>query len=110
MAKLNKKEFVQVINRIKKIMDFENEVNDVFDKYWCEAPTFVDSIDVMVHTLNVMFDQFETDAYGSDIDYFIFELKFGENPHGFKMTDKNGNKIDLSSAEKLYDYITRDDK
>ena len=108
MGRLSKEEFVETIDRIKTIIDFQSEVDKVFDKYWCESPSFVDSIDILIHNLNVMFDLDETDTYGSDIDYFVFDLEFGENPNNLEIRDENGNKITLSSAEDLYDFITRE--
>ena len=41
-----------------------------------------------------------------NIDYYIYELDYGRKYEPGMITDENGHDIDLSSAEKLYDYLT----
>ena len=107
MAKLSKEEFVKVINEIERWFKFRDALNEVYGDYDGEAPWDPSGIlvDKMVHLLNVMFDLEETITFGSDIDYFIFELDFGRNPDDLYIEEKNGNKIYISSAEELYDWI-----
>ena len=102
MGRLSKPEFVKVINNIQTVMRFQEEMDKVFYKYGCESPTFVDMIDSMLHVLNKMFDLEENSYYGSEIDYFIFELEFGANSRDLEGLEG------LTSAEELYDYITKD--
>lgn len=45
------------------------------------------------------------DMYGNDIEYFIYDLAFGKNWKPDSLTI-NGTSIDISTAERLYDYIT----
>ena len=39
------------------------------------------------------------------IDYFCWEIDFGESYTDGCVTDEKGNTIDISTPEKLYDYI-----
>ena len=104
---LSKSEFVDVIETIQKTYDFENKVYDVFANNDQEAPSFPSNIGTVIDILNRMFELEITDYYGSDIDYFCYELNFGRDYEpGCAETD--GEDVDLSTAEKLYDYITRD--
>ena len=48
----------------------------------------------------LMKDSFE------NIDYFIYELDYGRKYQPGMIQDENGQNINLSTAEKLYDYIT----
>lgn len=107
MAKLSKEEFVKVINEIERQFKFRDALNEVYEDYDGTAPWDPSSvlIDKMVHLLNVMFDLEETATFESDIDYFIFELDFGRNPDDLYIEEKDGNKIYISSAEELYDWI-----
>ena len=43
---------------------------------------------------------------GDDIAYFIFELDFGAEYEKGSVIDDNGNDIDFSTVEKLYDFLT----
>ena len=45
-----------------------------------------------------------TDDKFNDINYFIYELDFGKHGDG-SITTENGEQIDLSSPEKLFDYL-----
>ena len=42
---------------------------------------------------------------GDDIQYFIYELNYGKNSCAKKAIELEDKTWDLSSAEKLYDYI-----
>ena len=106
MSVLSKEEFVKVINKLQECIDFENKVADAFYSFDCQAPDFPLPYDEMVDTLNVMFDLDTNTSWGSDIDYFCIELDFGRKYRPGCIKDENGNEILLSSAEKLYDYIT----
>ena len=105
MAKLSKEEFVKVIGKLQECIDFENGVTELFYTYGLQAPEFPLPYDAMVDTLNTMFDLDLDTNWGSDIDYFCIELDFGRK-YKPGMVKENGNEIDLSTAEKLYDYIT----
>ena len=104
---LTKEQFVKYIGKIQECYEFENEISEAFYKYGCQAPEFPFPYNEMVDVLNVMFTLETNDNWGSDIDYFCIELDFGKKYKPGCIKDENGNEIDLSSAEKLYDYITR---
>ena len=106
---LSKEEFVEVINKIQKIIEFDEKLHDLFYGYGCEAPEFPDLYDPLLKTLNKMFglEDEEDKYYISDIDYFCIELDFGKKYHPGCVTEGDGTEVDLSTAEKLYDYITR---
>ena len=45
-----------------------------------------------------------------DIEYFCFELEFGKKWKPGMIEDEDGNDIDLSSAEKLFDFLEGEEK
>ena len=47
---------------------------------------------------------FDTDM----ISYFIYELDYGKKYKAGCVLDENMNEIDLSTPEKLYDYLVQD--
>ena len=107
MAILSKEGFVKVINELEKQVRFEESLEELYNNFGGEAPWNPNGrlLDETIHTLNVMFDLEETLTYGSDIDYFVYELDFGQNPDDLHIEDEDGNEITWHNAEELYDYI-----
>ena len=107
MAFLSKEEFVKVINELEKRVRFEVSLEELYNDFGGSAPWSPNGrlMDEIIHTLNVMFDLEETSTYGSDIDYFVYDLDFGQNPDDLYIEDEEGNKTYLTTAEELYDYI-----
>lgn len=100
-----KEQFVEAIKQIEYCRHFEEDLYKVFSKYMCDEPSFVTVETALIDALNVMFNQ-KDDKYGTDIEYFIYEIDFGRD---FKMGDYtcNGENIDLSTPEKLYDWLIK---
>lgn len=105
MAKLNKKEFVEAIDTIQDYFAYLDAFDDFLSEFGGASPTEPDVVNQLIHSLNVMFDLKETKEYGSDINYFVYDLQFGRNPYDLKIEDKDGNEIEIENAEQLYDYI-----
>lgn len=104
---ISKKDFVDTIEKIKSYWDFMDEINHVAMKYkaghfWNEASL----VDTCIRLLEINLNLEPNEVYGTDISYFVFELDFGHKYEPGMVTDENGNEIDISSAEKLYDYLT----
>ena len=101
--KLAKEQFVKYVNAFEKMSREENEILNVLD---CN-PEWKPSewISQFYDFLSEMCELGEgTIEYGTDLDYFIWELDFGRDWKPGMVTE-DGRDIDLSSAEKLYDYI-----
>ena len=47
---------------------------------------------------------------GDDIQYFIYDLNFGESKGAAEAVIVDGKTYDMSTAEKLYDYILESNK
>lgn len=97
---LSKKEFVKAINNIQETMKFMNKFENLLgctiNKDFCISETIFLLEKLMNAPLN--------HTFGSDIQYFIFELNFGKSYKEGMI--KDGEKIiDFSTAGKLYDYL-----
>lgn len=101
-APITKEDFVKYIEFIKERQENMDKINEVF------TDEFEDSIfypyaryeSALVKLLSsVMHDKFD------DIGYFIYELDFGQKYEDGCIQEKDGTLIDLSTAEKLYDYL-----
>lgn len=104
---LSKQQFIDIINHIKQVNDFVNETNTrakklndsiISDFYntMSLAITFEDDL------VKVMENMFNTDL----INWWIYELNFGENFKLGCIIESDGiTKPDLSTLDKLYDYL-----
>lgn len=105
---ISKEKFVEIINRLKGYTELQNKINDLFrDNIDNKEMDFVNAgsicighESVVVYLLENMFD---TDM----ISYWIYELEYGEKYKEGCVLDENMNEIDLSTAEKMYDYLVK---
>lgn len=102
---MTKEKFCEIIDEIKKLHEYENELYAINYKYNTDSvfsfPTLEDTV---ISLLEEIFNCPETEI-GTDISYFVYELDFGKEWEPGMITDESGNDIDLSTAEKLYDYL-----
>lgn len=105
---ISKEKFVEIINRLRNYNDLQNKINDLFEEnidnkemdFMNAGSICIGHESVAVYLLENMFD---TDM----ISYFIYELNYGEDYTEGCIVDENMNEIDLSTAEKLYDYLIK---
>lgn len=98
---LNIDEFKSAIESYKDVINFTDDLNDLFVKYGCCGdvcpPT---GSGIIIDLLESIFD----DKSGW-ISYWVFELKFGEDYQDGYVKDKDGNNISLKTADDLYDLL-----
>ena len=104
---ITKKEFIDIINRLKKVDDFVNEVNskarEVADPITTDfTNAYSLSISFETDLVHVLENMFDTEL----ISWWIYELEYGKEFKIGCLVDADGRtKPDLSTAEKLYDYL-----
>ena len=106
---ISKEKFVEIINRLKNYKELQDKIDELFkdnienrEKDFMNAGSIcVGHESVVVELLEKMFD---TDI----ISYWIYELNYGKEYTDGCVLDENMNEIDLSTAEKLYDYLVQD--
>lgn len=107
---ISKDKFVTIINKMKVTDDFVNEINDKtrqlretlddsFVDFFDGNSLFVAHTDLVVKLLENMFNDNDL------ISWWIFELDYGRKYTEGCVSDCDGNNIDISTAEKLYDYL-----
>ena len=101
---LSREQFIKIINKMMELSDFWDEVFTLYDKHYFEAPLVNDMTDELIMTLETMFNAPDNEDFGSDIAFFVYELNFGRDWEPTSITC-NGEVVDLSSAEKLYDWL-----
>ena len=105
---ITKERFIQIIKRLENYNKLQEQINSLFaecidnkENDFCNAGSIcIGHESVVVYLLERMFD---TDM----ISYFIYELDYGEKYKKGCVLDENMNEIDLSTAEKMYDYLVK---
>lgn len=111
---LTKEQFVEYIGRIKKTCDKDDILSEAVEKacnddcrviglYGAECSTMVDLLSLAMGLEIGTRD-------GNEIEYFIYDLDFGKDYKEGCLTAMDGTPIDISTAEKLYDYITETER
>lgn len=104
---INKHDFVEIINRMQDYEELQGKIQDLFDESleniendFCNAGSICIGHGSIV--IKLLENMFETDL----ISWWIYEREYGKY---FKIGDliDNGEKIDLSNSEKLYDYLIK---
>lgn len=99
---LTKKEFCKYIDKLKTAWDTDLKVSELAR----EART--DFLGSDMCYLGTEYCELLSKAMSSDsedIEFFCFVSNFGRDWESGMVTDENGNDIDLSTAEKLYDFL-----
>ena len=104
---ISKEEFVKIMDYFKlsnEYVDAINEVNAYFNRHvdFCLGEYFVDYKleSILINVLQTMFN--DKDNW---IEYWICECECGKNYHADQVIDENGIEIDISTADKLYDFL-----
>lgn len=106
---ITKERFVEIINRLENYNKLQEKINGLFDECidnkendFCNASSIcIGHESVVVELLENMFD---TDM----ISYWIYELDYGREYKNGYVQDGEGNNIDISTLEKLYDYLIKE--
>ena len=59
----------------------------------------------LIDLLGILMGCNQTDDFGTDIEYFIYDLEYGTSWKENSITDDTGRSFDLHSPEALYDYL-----
>ena len=104
---LSKETFVEAINRLRELSNAEQALYDATNgsMQLLEWKPYSDVIDMYVRMLEEAMNVEVDDMYGSNISYFIYDLEYGTKWTETSITDANGTPIDISTVEKLYDFL-----
>lgn len=104
---ITKQEFVNIINHLKEVNDFVNETNDKARKLrdYIESDFFnASSLSISFESdlVKLLENMFNTDL----ISWWLYDLDYGTKFEIGALVEADGiTKPDLSTAEKLYDYL-----
>ena len=106
--KLSKHQFCVAVETFKEMMEEEDDFINALDisPEWKPGHWISNYYELLEDVCELEVD----DVYGSDLDWFCFETKFGQNKDMNKVYDtKTGLTWTIDSPDILYDFITRND-
>lgn len=105
---ISKKEFVNIINKLKEVNDFVEQTNDnarklhdaIVSDFFNASSLMISHEGIVVKLLREIFNLQDDDT----LTWWLYEKNYGRD---FKMGDFSVGVIDvdLSTPEKLYDYL-----
>lgn len=106
---LTKEQFVEYVDCIKKTCDKDDMLSEAIEKA-CNDDCRVIGLygaecSAMVDLLSLAMGLEVGTCDGNEIEYFIYDLNFGKDYKEGSLSEMDGTPIDISTAEKLYDYI-----
>ena len=104
---ISKEQFVNIIDRLRETNDFVEETNDKARNLQDAIESdFFNAMSLSVSHESIVVQLLENMFNDSDyISWWIYELDYGRNYKEYCIQDADGNAIDVSTAEKLYDFL-----
>ena len=106
---ISKEKFVEILNRLKNYDDLQDKINDLFkENIDNKEMDFVNAGSICIGHETIVVRLLENIFNDKDtISWWLYECNYGRD---FSLGDLevNGVAIDLSTAEKLYDYLIKE--
>lgn len=109
---ISKDEFVDCINRLQEANDLTNKIDNLMREARDNIENdFMNGASLQINhesmVIKLLCKLTHDDEIYSDIDYFIYELDYGREYKKGMVKDSDGNEINFSNAEGLYDYLLK---
>lgn len=106
---ISKKEFVEIIERLKNYNDLQDKIDDLFkNNIDNKEMDFMNAGSICIGHESVVVELLENMFNTDMISYWIYELDYGREYKDGYVRDVEGNNIDISTLEKLYDYLIKE--
>ena len=106
---MSKELFVETMDVIQKKFEYDYQCNKALGEIFDDGGGFLKDYFVINHLISILnhifYPNFNRSVF-SDIEYFIYDLNFGEKWTEKSITEK-GVSIDISTSDKLYDYLIK---
>lgn len=104
---ITKQEFVDIIDKLKEVNDFVNETNDkarklndaIISDFFNASSLSISHENIVVELLENMFNDKDI------LSWWLYDLDYGRKYKDGYITEADRTEIDLSTPEKLYDYL-----
>lgn len=107
---INKEKFCKIIEELKNIEEIQGKIKDIFRNSKNEIlRDFGSPYTLLVPTdhlvVDLLKDNFKLDDKDNTLEWWIWEMNYGKYVTAEDVMDENGKFIDLTTPEKLYDYL-----
>lgn len=107
---ITKKEFIEIINKLKEVNDFVNETNNkakklneaIISDFFNASSLSISHENIVVKLLENIFDDKDI------MSWWLYELDYGREFKKGYLQDESGLDVDVSTAGKLYDYLIKE--
>ena len=104
---ITREEFIDIIEKLREIDGFVKETNDkarklndaIISDFFNASSLSISHENIVVRLLENMFNDEEI------ISWWLYELDYGRKFKKGYLKDGDGKNIDVSTPEKLYDYL-----
>ena len=104
---MTKELFIATINSIQKQIEIDRKNSSMLQEMFPDDSIYCGyNNSELFNALNKILKESMKDEYDW-IDYFIYELDFGEKYYDGCVLDKDKSIIDLSNAERLYEFLIK---
>lgn len=105
---ISKQEFIDIIDKLKEVNDFVDEVNSkarklddaIISDFFNASSLSISHENIVVRLLKNMFNDYDM------ISWWIYEVNYGRNTD-MAWVEENGVKTYLYTAEDLYNYLIK---
>ena len=101
---ISKEQFVEAINAMRRITDYQNDKNSLYKKYCADG--FIiepDNNDVIIKLIKLLIPEERFDV----VKDFCFSKNYGRGKSNQIFFDEDGQGVIISSPEELYDYVVK---
>ena len=106
-----KTEFVEIINKLREVNDFVKDTNNnarklndaIISDFFNASSLSISHEIIVVRLLENMFNDKDI------LSWWLYELDYGRKFKAGCIQDANGQDIDLSTVDKLYDYLVEEE-
>ena len=106
---ISKEKFIEIMNEFKVFCESSDKLADALRDYdnTSDFGGFSNfrAMDIIIDLLDILVQDFPDEYCGSLIDYFIYDLEWGTKWTPDSFSEQDGTSIDISTVEKLYDYL-----
>lgn len=106
---ISKERFVEIMKEIKAMDEASRNLSKALEDFdnTSDFGGFSNfrAMDIAIDLLNILVQDFPEEYFGSTIEYFIYDLEWGEKWEEDSITEADGTPIRLSTVEELYDYL-----
>ncbi len=108
---ITKQEFVDIINRLRDYNDLQRQIQKLFENnidnkemdFMNAGSICIGHETIVVKLLRELFNLQDDDT----LNWWLYELDYGREFKIGYITEADGTKIDLTTPEKLYDYLIK---